>query len=382
MPRRVLFLEVLTTIAGGQRALLELMPLLSRRFEAIAVLPGEGPLAEALRSSGVQLNFLTMRPFTLVEKNWHDILNFILDTPRLILELSRLARRQSINLVYINSSRALVWGTLGAWLSGLPVIWHAHNVLEDNKTRALVGLLASLPTVRKIVCPSNSAAAQFARHRAKVVIVPYGIDLERFAPSKDMRAQARRELDIPPTAPVVGIIGDLIPLKGQDVFVQAAIQVAQHLRDAVFLIIGGARPNDASRHFLATLESAIRNAPCDIRLLGARSNIAELVNGLDVAVVASTTETGPLVLLQALACGVPVVSTPVGMAVQLLEDGECGSIFPTNDSRALAERLVQVLGQTEMRARMSRAARQRSIEQIGLRGFQTRVAEIIEHAIG
>lgn len=382
MPRRVLFLEVLTTIAGGQRALLELMPLLSRRFEVLAVLPGEGPLAKALRACGVQLDFLTMRSFTLVEKNWRDVLNFILDTPRLILELRRIARRESSNLVYINSSRAFIWGTLGAWLGGLPVIWHAHNVLGDSKTRALVDLLAGLPTVRKIMCPSDPAAVQFARHRAKVVVVPYGIDLDRFAPSKEMRTQERMQLGIAPTAPVVGIIGDLIPLKGQDIFVQAAVQAAPQLPGAVFLIIGGARSSAESHRFQADLESTIRNAPCDIRLLGARSDIAELVNALDVSVVASTTETGPLVLLQALACGVPVVSTPVGMAVQLLGDGACGSMFPVNDSRLLAEKLVQLLSQPELRTRMSQAARQRAVEQIDLTKFRTRVAEIIEQAIG
>src|SRR5512138_3067429 len=106
MVRRVLFLEVLTTIAGGQRALLELMPLLSRRFRATVVLPGEGPLAEALRACGVQLNFLPMRSLPLVAQHWRDVLNFILDPPKLILELRRLALRESASLVYINSSRA------------------------------------------------------------------------------------------------------------------------------------------------------------------------------------------------------------------------------------------------------------------------------------
>jgi glycosyltransferase involved in cell wall biosynthesis len=377
MKPHVLFLESLATIAGGQRALVDLAPALVTRFDAMALLPGEGALADALRACGVRVLFAPMASYTLVEKNWRDVLNAAAETPRLALLLARLIRARDVKVVYANSSRAFVWGTLGAWLARRPILWHAHNILADAKSRALVALAARLPNVRAIICASDGAAAQFAR---KTIVIPIGVDLERFAPSPEMRAAKRAELGIAPDAPVIGIIGDLIPLKGQDVFIRAATQVAQRVSNVTSLIVGDTRPNAEGLRWKSSLESAIRDSQSAIRMLGFQSDIAALINALDILVVASTTETGPLVLLQSLACGVPVVSTPVGRALELLGDGACGALFPIGDADALAEKLGALIARPDTRAAMRRAARERA-SRFSLDVWRSRMVDEIEKVL-
>jgi len=97
----------------------------------------------------------------------------------------------------------------------------------------------------------------------------------------------------------------------------------------------------------------------------------------DVLIVASATETGPLVLLEALSCGIPVLSTPAGRAPELLGDGTCGELFPVGDATALAQKLIALLTARDRQILMSRAARQRAIEQLSLETFRARMlAEI------
>ncbi|MDE3088148.1 MAG: glycosyltransferase family 4 protein [Chloroflexota bacterium] len=378
---RILFLEALPTISGGQRVLIDLMPALVQQFDATVLVPAEGPLADALRAAGARVTVLPMADYTLVDKRGRDVFTFIVDTPRLALALARLVRQEDARLVYVNNSRAFIWGTLGARLSGRPAIWHAHNIFGDSKTRALVSWFARMKTVRHIICPSDAAAAQFARQRDKVVVVPSGVDLAGFAPSLDARAAKRTELGIASNARVVGIIGDLIPLKGQDIFIQAAMQVARQSPETTFLIVGNARPTDESQHYQAALQSAIRHSPSAIRLLGFQPDIVALLNALDVLVVASRTETGPLVLLQALACGVPVVSTPVGMAPRLLRDGACGRLFSIDDAAALAEALADLIHRPDALAAMRGAARQRAVAELDLKRTQARIAALIAEAV-
>lgn len=378
MRPRILFLEVLPTISGGQRVLLDLMPALTERFDVTVVAPGDGPLARALQAKGAAVIFAPMAEFSLVGKGWRDLASFAADTPRLAMTLRDTIRQQAAHLVYANSSRAFVWGTLGARLAGCPIVWHAHNILGDRKTLALIRILARTGTVRKIVCTSQAAAAQFPGQADKTIVVPQGVDLDAFEPSPTSRGRARAELGIGPDTPVAGLVGDLIPLKGQDAFVQAAQTAVRSLPSAVFLVVGDERPDGASRRYGQNLKSAISQLGPNVRLLGFQPDIVGLLNALDVLVIASTTETGPLVLMQALACGIPVISTPVGWAPQLLGDGACGDLYPAGDRAVLAEKLVHALSHPAMRASMSQAARQRAIERLDLKESQARIVGLIE----
>jgi glycosyltransferase involved in cell wall biosynthesis len=95
------------------------------------------------------------------------------------------------------------------------MIWHHHNLLADGKTLRLVQAAARLPAVRRILCVSAAAQAQFPRVAAKTVVIRNGVDTEKFRPDPAARAQIRQELGIPLNAAVVGMVGDLIPLKGR-----------------------------------------------------------------------------------------------------------------------------------------------------------------------
>ena len=97
-------------------------------------------------------------------------------------------------------------------------------------------------------------------------------------------------------------------------------------------------------------------------------------------VIASTTETGPLVLLEALSCGIPAFSTPVGRAPDLLSDNACGVLYPIGNASELATRLISLLMNPEQQADLRQIARQRAISELSLESYQQRILAEISQA--
>jgi glycosyltransferase involved in cell wall biosynthesis len=371
MSKRVLFLEALSVVAGGQKVLLDMLPALDG-YDLHALLPGPGPFADALAASGVICHLAPMASYTLVRKRWADLLRFPFDQLRLALRCAHLARLLRADLLYANSSRTFVWGTLGALLARLPILWHVHNLLADRKTFLLLQCLGRRRTVRRIIAVSRAAAEQFPTPKDKVVVVPPGVDTALFRPDPAARVRARAELGIPPDVPVVGIVGDLIPLKRQHTLLEAARLGPPEVR---CLVVGDVRPgDDESSAYAARLR---RMAEDNVIFAGRLENLPTVLNGLDLLVVASERETGPLVLLYALACGVPAVSTPVGRAPELLPPE---ALFPVGDVSALADRLNCWLADPGRLQAAGRAARVLADERLDLGHYRARMGAEMDAA--
>ena len=370
---KVLFLEALPTISGGQAVLVSLAAHLKEHYDLSALLPGEGPLAEALRQHDTRCYFAPLGSYTLVRKTVTDMLNYAVRFPWLALFTWRLVCRDRVNLVYANSTRTFTWGTLAAALAGRPILWHHHSLLADRKTLALLQFIGHRRTVQRIIAVSEAAAAQFPSLKNKVVVIPTGVDTELFRPDPVARTRVRTEFGLSREAFVVGMVGDLIPLKGQHTLLEAARTDPSEAR---YIVIGSARPgDDESNAYAARLHQMAGN---NVIFAGRREDLPAALNALDLLVIASTTETGPLVLLEALACGVPVVSTPVGRAPELLPPE---ALFPINDAVALADRLQSWRADPSRQQAARSAARTLAEEQLRLEQFHVRVRAEIELAL-
>lgn len=378
MSAHLVIIESLASLAGGQRVLLNLMPVLAANFDVTVIVPESGPLTQALQAHPAVVITLPMGAcYSIQRKTWRDVLIFATSAPRLTITLACLLRRTRAQIVLLNSAPSYPWGTLGSWLAGCPVVWFSHNVLVDAKSLALLRWLARLPNVRGLLASSAAAAAQY-RVPAKTRIIPPGVDVTLYRPDPGARRQKRTELQLAPDAPVFAIIGDLIRLKGQHLVIEAVRCLLPRYPDLCLLIIGEARSEGDSQAYKAELQQVAQATP-NIRFLGYRADVPALLAAVDGLIVASTTETGPLVLLEALACGVPVISTPVGRAPELLLPE---AVFPIGNAAALADRLKYWLADSRRLRAASRAARALAEEQLTLECFRARMCTEIERNLG
>ena len=370
--RRLLILESLPTISGGQRVLIDMLPALVG-YDLHALLPGPGPLADALQTGGVVCHFAAMASYTLVHKNRADMVRFPFDQLGLAWRCALLVRRLDADLLYANTGRAFAWGTAAAWLTHRPILWHIHNLLADPKTLSLLRRMGRWGTVRRVVTASSAAAVQLPGLGYKTVVITTGVDTAAFRPDLTARTCVRNELGLALDAPIVGIVGDLIPLKGQHTLLEAA-RLASHV--ACYLVVGDARPGDDENRTYATRLREM--AEGNVIFTGRREDLPAVLNALDLLVIASERETGPLVLLEALACGVPVISTPVGRAPELLPPE---ALFPIGDSAGLADRLQFWLADRQRLQAAGRAARALAEKQLSMERFRALIRTEIERSL-
>jgi glycosyltransferase involved in cell wall biosynthesis len=187
-------------------------------------------------------------------------------------------------------------------------------------------------------------------------IVPLGFDLAPLAALDDAgRLQARCSLGIALDVPVVTIVGRLTAIKQHDLFLRVARAVPETHPSPLFVIVG-----DGERR--EELEALTRQLGLDgrVQFLGWRKDLATVYGATDVCVLTSRNEGTPVAVIEALAAGVPVVSTDVGGVRDVINDPVLGAIAPDNDVDALASHLLRMLA-PETRTPEMIAARRRSV---------------------
>jgi glycosyltransferase involved in cell wall biosynthesis len=218
----------------------------------------------------------------------------------------------------------------------------------------------------------------------RVFLIPLGVDLEHFAPATPaLRAAARGALGLPASAFVVGSFQKdgvgwdegLEPklVKGPDVFVAAVGQLRDRCDELTVLLTGPAR--GYVRRELERLGVPYRHVLC-----GSREEIAQAYRSLDVYLVASRQEGGPKAVLEAMASGVPVASTKVGQAQDLIDDGVNGYLVDVEDAERLADAALLASGSAELTAAGRLTAERFALERLDgswaalLEGFVEREA--------
>ena len=259
---------------------------------------------------------------------------------------------------------------LSAISTGIPygVILHGAEVTIPGRlplTRSLLSRVLRGAAV--VICAGSYPAAEAeraARQTLPTLIIPPGVDIDRFKPlTQNEKDEVRRKLDIPTGVPLVVSVSRLVPRKGMDTLIRAAVKLRETIPNVVVAIAGTGR--DAKR-----LENLIETTGAPVRLLGRVND--DLLPGLygagDVFAMLCRSRLGGLeqegfgiVFLEAAAAGVPQVAGNSGGAADAVEDGETGVIVdPPNDPDAVAFALEKLLMNEELRREMSMNSRKRA----------------------
>jgi glycosyltransferase involved in cell wall biosynthesis len=192
-------------------------------------------------------------------------------------------------------------------------------------------------------------------------LIPNGIPTDEYAPDPDRRAQWRQAHGIEPRATVVTHIGRFAFQKNHALLIEAFAQVRSDA-PLYLLLVGGGELENAVREQVAALGLQER-----VRFLGVRADVADILRASDVFVLSSRWEGNPMSVMEAMAAGLPVVSTAVGGVPELVQEGVTGLLVPSEDAGALARALQALVDDPTRRAAMGDAARQHAVARFDIR---------------
>lgn len=268
---------------------------------------------------------------------------------RALRDLIRLLRRVQPHVVHTHTAKAGFVGRLAARLTGVPVVVHTfhghtfHGYFGAAKTRLFITLeqLAARASDAILTISERLRADLLAQRIAppeRIHVVPLGLPLTALAALDGQRGMLRAEQGFSTEHRLVGIIGRLVPIKHHELFFEAARGLLARLPEARFVVVG-----DGERRGELEALAARLGLGEAVRFLGWRSDLPVIYADLDAVVITSRNEGTPVSLIEAMAAGVPVVSTAVGGVPDLLRDGELGALVPPGDAGAVASALEAVL---------------------------------------
>ena len=357
-PVPVLYVANAAKIGGGNRSMIDLITGLDQdRYEPHLVAPAGGPIVDWARTTGI--------PHVIVPDG--DLAGRM-----------RVAQRGARLLPYIISRRTQVVhamaptcyraAALAGLLTGAVRVCHLGFPPEPGE---LAWCFWSGPEA-VIGCYQQQAtdvSAEIARinPRCRVIGIPNGVDLARFAPRPSDAAAIRAELGIG-ERPLVLIVGHLSEVKGYPTFLHAARLIAEAMPDCAFAALGGETIGDGYR---ATLEELAVSLGIRDRLhfLGFKNDVASVLQAADVVTLPSRSEGLPLALLEAMACARAVVATPVGGVPEAVVAGQTGLLVPPDNPGHLAAAIMELLRDPTERGRLGVRARAHVEARFSIRGF-------------
>jgi glycosyltransferase involved in cell wall biosynthesis len=286
--------------------------------------------------------------------------------------LYRLVRRERIDVVHAHMPRASVPGSVVARLAGVPVVVsHEHGSWLDGKIarpfldRHVVGRMSTVVLAvsewdRRQLIEREGLRPELIRVFPNAIPPPPAGDAARLD-----------ALGAPPGTPVIGAVGRLFEEKGYDYLIRAVALLKQRGQPLHCLIAGIGPEEQRLRRLIGELGVAE-----EIRLIGHRDDVLDVVRALDVAVLPSRREGSPLALVEYMALGRPIVATAVGGVPELIEDGVHGLLVPARNPSALADAIERLLDDRVLAARLGQAAQERQRAEHDLDTLVTRLESL------
>ncbi|HEY2902830.1 MAG TPA: glycosyltransferase [Polyangia bacterium] len=330
--------KMILDLAAGQSAL-------GHQVMVVSLAPGDdpGPLGPAFEEKGVAVRHAA-------KKSGVDV--------GLGVRLAALFRRQRCDVVHAHNRMALLYAAAPGKLAGATTVYTRHGPgVGSGAQRWFRRVAARFLDAYVAVSPEMLALSrqQGDCDEKKLSAINNGVDLRRFHPDADARSRARAALGIPQTAWVIGTVGRLAPEKAYDRLIAAA---APLLGDEARLVIVGDGA-EAARLRAAIVEARVEPF---VHLTGKRDDVAHLLCAFDVFALSSKMEGLPLVILEAMATELPIVSTAVGGIPGAVADGETGLLSPPGDAPALRERLLALADDRPRARRLGQRGRQIALD--------------------
>ena len=273
-------------------------------------------------------------------------------------ELARELKRRKVDLIHCADMLAGAYAALAGKIARVPVLCHIRCQFEKLSLRERGFLFP----VDKFIFVSQDVWTTFGlavpAHRG--VVIYDGVEVNSGSVNGNHAPSVRRELNIPDNTQVVGMVARVTPAKDYLTLAKAAARVVRVNPDVYFLIIGDYSDSVLNQQHYEEVKALLREHGVSERFIfaGHRTDVSRLLEAIDISVLSTHTEGLPLVLLEAMAQGIPVLATAVGGVPEVIVHEKTGLLHAHGDDEALATHIIETLGNPERAAQLGDAGRE------------------------
>jgi glycosyltransferase involved in cell wall biosynthesis len=374
MPTRVLYVHRCEKISGGNHVLLSLLDKTDRsRIQPWSIVPKSGPLEAELERRQVPYKICDVIGPVTEGGRWSQI--------KALCDLAQFLVRRRIQLVHANTAAGYHLVSYACRSLGIKAICHLHLRPQISQLRRALRIPPhAVITCSRALLEENRAAFAEICPTTKLRAIPNGVNANEFSPAPPS-PRLCSELALREGELVVSIVGQISARKGHPAFLEMAALLRDRFPHARYLVIGSdlERKGEYQREMEA-LAGHLGVAGV-VRFLGFRNDVVDLMRASHVVVLPSVDEGLPLSLLQAAACGKPIVAYRIPGVAEVVHDGRNGCL---TEHRALdlAEAVGSVLADAEYRERLGAEGRRMAVETFSLDAQVRSIHDLYDEVLG
>jgi glycosyltransferase involved in cell wall biosynthesis len=323
-------------IGGLQQVVVNICKSIDRNMFDISVLclRNLGEFVPEIEKMGIKVHFLPQK------RNGVDYLSF--------LKVAKILRDQRVDVIHTHNTQPFIDGTIAAFLSGVKTIIHTDHSREfPDKRRYMFSEWLMSHFAYKVVGVSEPTRQDLIKYEKispeKVVTIINGIDESKFLIEID-KERKKKELGITNDGPIIGLGVRLSKQKGITYLLQAMPEIIKAYPDITLVIAGGGDYEERLKQ-----ETRDRGITKNVLFIGPRLDMPEVLKLFDLYVLPSLWEGLPIVILEAMAAGCPIVATNVGGNYMAIQHGENGVLIEPKKPALLASEIIRVLRNEDLR---------------------------------
>ena len=288
-------------------------------------------------------------------------------SPLAVLKIRRLLKQAGIQIVHLHNPRDIwlaspaVWGLGQVKLFASSPMLFTHTRKKDPLHRLLYDRL------EKMINLSLPAQKQMQKNLPlppeKHLVIPNPVDLEKFNPERYDRRHFRDKWGVQADEILIGLVGRLDPGKGHREMILALGEIAKKCPRVKLVLVGKETAGEHQAYGAGLKLLAGENKLKDrIIWAGFTEEIPRVLKALDIFVMPSYQETFGLILIEAMAMRLPVVATDAGGPPEILDYGKCGILVPPRQAEPLAEAVITLIKNPELKNKLAQAGRERVVK--------------------
>lgn len=296
-------------------------------------------------------------------------------------KIAKIIKKENPSIIQMHNTDPLQQGMLATLVTDVPVkIYTDHNTFESKKSKKAIMLNRIISKrLDKIIAVQNSVKNKLIEeltvNSSKVKVIVNGTDTDKFN-KKTAVKKVKREIGLKDDDKIITIIAGLREVKDHAGLIKSFFYVVKKEKNAKLLIVG-------EGEMRKRIEEEIKKNQLEkqVKILGLRENIPEILAITDISVINSTTEGISQTIMESMAAGKPVIATRVGGNVDLVKNGVSGILVPAKNPKKMAEALLKLLNNKKLREKMGKEGIKRAKEKFNIKRVVKEYEQVYEQLL-